>query len=63
MARVEVQYRHPLFIPLISGILDGFDGQTDQAYRLGTSEEIRVANVPLSTTDIPTSLGPTSCWP
>lgn len=48
MARVEVQYRHPLFIPLISGILDGFDGVTDQAYRLGTSEEIRVSNGPLT---------------
>jgi hypothetical protein len=47
MARVQVQYKHPLFIPLISGILDGFDSVTDQAYRLGTSEEIRVANGPL----------------
>jgi len=48
MARVQVEYRHPLFIPLISGILDGFDGAPDQAYRLGTSEEIRVANGPLA---------------
>ena len=45
MARVQVEYRHPLFIPLISQILDGFDGvPNDQAYRLGTSEEIRVSN-------------------
>ncbi len=44
MARVQVVYKHPLFIPLISQILDGFDGATDQAYRLGTSEEIRVSN-------------------
>jgi len=48
MARVQVEYRHPLFIPLISQILDGFDGATDQAYRLGTSEEIRVSNGQLS---------------
>jgi Flp pilus assembly protein TadG len=48
MARVEVQYRHPLFIPLISGILDGFDGANDGAYRLGASAEIRVANPPLT---------------
>ena len=48
MARVEVVYKHPLFIPLISQILDGFDGATDQAYRLGTSEEIRVSNGQLS---------------
>lgn len=44
MARVQVVYKHPLFIPLISQILDGFDGSTDGAYRLGTSEEIRVSN-------------------
>ena len=52
MARVQVVYMHPLFIPLISQILDGFDGATDQAYRLGTSEEIRVSNGQLSATDI-----------
>jgi hypothetical protein len=49
MARVEVHYRHPLFIPLISGILDGFDGANDGAYRLESSAEIRVANPPLTT--------------
>ena len=48
MARVEVQYRHPLFIPLIGGILDGFDGVSDNAFRMGTAEEIRVANPPLA---------------
>ena len=48
MARVQVEYKHPLFIPLISQILDGFDGATDQKYRLGTSEEIRVSNGQLS---------------
>ncbi len=48
MARVVVQYRHPLFIPLISGIIDGFDGANDNAYRLGSSAEIRVANPPLT---------------
>jgi Flp pilus assembly protein TadG len=48
MARVVVQYKHPLFIPLISGIFDGFDGANDNAYRLGSSAEIRVANPPLT---------------
>jgi len=60
MARVQVVYDHPLFIPLISGILDGFDGVTNPAkpaYRLGAIEEIRVANGPLRTTDIPVSPG------
>jgi Flp pilus assembly protein TadG len=48
MARVDVQYKHPLFIPLISGIIDGFDGANDGAYQLGSSAEIRVANPPLA---------------
>jgi hypothetical protein len=48
MARVVVQYKHPLFIPLISGIFDGFDGVNDGAYQLGSSAEIRVANPPLT---------------
>ncbi len=48
MARVVVQYKHPLFIPLISGIIDGFDGANDNAYQLGSSAEIRVANPPLT---------------
>ena len=64
MARVQVVYDHPLFIPLISGILDGFDGITNPAnpaFRLVTSEEIRVANGPLSTTNIPSFPG--TCKP
>lgn len=60
MARVEVQYRHPLFVPLISAIVDGFDGTVDQAYRIGVSEEIRVANGPLANAGgIPGSGSPT----
>ena len=51
--KVEAYYRHPLFIPLISTILDGFDGSPDNALRVGASEEIRVEN-PLS--NIPPTL-------
>ncbi len=61
MARVQVQYRHPLFVPLISGILDGFDGVTDQAYRLGTSEEIRVSNGPLTSAGGIGNIGNPTC--
>ena len=39
--RVDVVYGHPLFIPLISGILGG----TNQ-FRLSASEEMRVENPP-----------------
>lgn len=60
MARVRVEYVHPLFIPLISGILDGFDGNaSDGGFRLGASEEIRVGNEVLTSTDIGNSGSPT----
>jgi Flp pilus assembly protein TadG len=53
MAQVHIEYSHPLFIPLISQILDGFDGTNDGGFRIGVSEEIRVSNANLATTDIP----------
>lgn len=62
MARVEVEYSHPLFIPLISPILDGFDGTSDGGLRLGATEDIRVGNLVLATTDIP-SIGTPTCNP
>jgi Flp pilus assembly protein TadG len=62
MARVEVEYSHPLFIPLVSYILDGFDGTSDGGFRLGATEDIRVGNGILTTTDIGTSGSPT-CKP
>jgi hypothetical protein len=63
MARVRIEYSHPLFIPLISQILDGFDGTNDNGYRLGVSEEIRVSNLNVAaTTDIPDITSP-ACIP
>ena len=59
MARVEVEYSHPLFIPLIAQILDGFDGASDGGFRLGAVEEIRVGNATLTGTDIGDSGSPT----
>ncbi|HZC33590.1 MAG TPA: TadE family protein [Candidatus Bathyarchaeia archaeon] len=59
MARVSVQYRHPLFIPVVSSIIDGFDGANDQAYRIGVSEEVRVSNGILASTDIGNNGNPT----
>jgi len=44
--RVTVQYRHPLFIPLISGIIDGVDGVADNALLATAVEEMRVENTP-----------------
>lgn len=44
MVRVEAYYRHPLFIPLVGAILDGMDGTSDEGFRVGASEEMRVEN-------------------
>jgi Flp pilus assembly protein TadG len=59
MANVEVVYKHRLFLPIISSILDGFDGSNDQAYRMVVGEEIRVSNGILASTDIGGVLSPT----
>lgn len=55
--RVTVQYRHPLFIPLVTGILDGIDGVTDNALLASAVEEMRVENTP----PLSGSTGITSC--
>jgi Flp pilus assembly protein TadG len=54
---VSATYRHPLFIPIISNLIDLVDGSGDGHLRLSASEEFRVENVPLSNgdTDIPGS--------
>lgn len=42
--KVEAGYRHPLFIPILSALLDGIDGVPDGGLRIGASEEMRVEN-------------------
>lgn len=48
--KVEAYYRHPLFIPLIGAILDGLDGSSNDGFRVGASEEMRVENDELLST-------------
>lgn len=43
MARVEVEYDHPIFIPLVGPIIDGWDGSPG-GVRLSAVEDIRVGN-------------------
>jgi Flp pilus assembly protein TadG len=50
--KVIGQYLHPIFIPLLDGILDGLDGTNDGGLRIGTAEEMTVENAVLATTDI-----------
>jgi Flp pilus assembly protein TadG len=52
--RVTAVYRHSLFVPLVSNILDGSDGATDGALRATVTEEMRVENPRLTTTGVPT---------
>jgi Flp pilus assembly protein TadG len=46
LVKVSVGYSHPLFLPLISPIIDGFDGVSDNAFRVDTSSEFQVDNDP-----------------
>lgn len=53
--KVQVVYRHPIFLPLLDGLLDGIDGVSDDGLRIGASEELRVENDVLTTTTVPTT--------
>jgi len=44
LVTVSVGYTHPLFVPIISGILDGIDGSNDGALRIDTSSVFHVEN-------------------
>lgn len=54
---VTANYAHPLFIPLVAALLDGFDA-TPGALVIPTSERFRVENVPLNATEV---AGLTAC--
>lgn len=41
---VTAVYRHPLFVPIISNIIDVFDGSNDSALTATAREEMRVEN-------------------
>lgn len=41
---VSVQYRHPLLVPIVSLIIDAFDGASDGSFKITASTEIRVDN-------------------
>jgi Flp pilus assembly protein TadG len=45
---VSAGYRHTLFLPIISSILDPLDGAADGFFQLYASEVFRVENPPLS---------------
>lgn len=49
---VSATYAHPLFIPMVGVILDGFDGAIDAALAVGTTEYFRVENPPLNSSEV-----------
>ena len=44
LVKVSVTYKHPLFLPLITQIVDGIDGTVDNALWVSTSSEFVVQN-------------------
>jgi hypothetical protein len=52
MVKVSLGYSHPLFLPIITQILDGFDGVNDDALRIDTSSEFQVENDPTIGTSV-----------
>jgi Flp pilus assembly protein TadG len=52
LVKVSVGYSHPLFLPLISQLIDPLDGVIDGALRVDTSSEFVIENDPT----IPTSV-------
>lgn len=59
MARVEVRYSHPIFIPFVALIIDRWDGTNDGGVTLSAVEDIRVGNAVLASTNIGNSGSPT----
>jgi hypothetical protein len=51
--RVTAVYRHSLFVPVVSSLLDGSDGVNDGALRATVTEEMRVENPRLTSTGVP----------
>ena len=49
VANIRVQYRHPLYVPLVNAFLDRADGVTDTALQLDATEQMRVENPDIAT--------------
>jgi len=48
--QIHVAYRFPLYVPLISSVLDGFDGVSDAHLKLDATETMRIENEGLTST-------------
>jgi Flp pilus assembly protein TadG len=45
--KITITYGHTLFIPLVGGLIDGFDGTADNRYTTTAKEEMKVETLPL----------------
>jgi Flp pilus assembly protein TadG len=43
---VSVSYGHPLFVPMVGKIIDGFDGVSDNRFGVTVAEDMRVESQP-----------------
>ncbi len=48
--QVHVTYHYPLHVPLVGGLLDGFDGTSDGKFKLDATEHMRIENLGLTST-------------
>ena len=48
--QLNLAYRFPLYVPLVSNILDGIDGANDNAFKLTATEGMRIENEDLGPT-------------
>ena len=53
VAHVSATYANPLYVPLVSVVLDASDGTMDGKLRLSASEQMRVENPDLEFTGVP----------
>jgi Flp pilus assembly protein TadG len=58
VAHITAAYHNPLYVPLVSAILDRSDGIVDDQLTLSASEQMRIENPAL---DTPASLSAQSC--
>jgi hypothetical protein len=47
---IHVSYHFPLRVPLVGGLLDGFDGVSDNRFLLDATERMRIENEDLTAT-------------
>jgi Flp pilus assembly protein TadG len=47
--QIHVAYKFPLHVPLVGGLIDGFDGASDNRFLLDATEQMRIENEDLTT--------------